>query len=174
MMVLTHYNCAKISVTLGIPNTLTRVHEAHIGQFRLSRRSTTRSSCGSARWPNAISKTIPIPLLIKASPVRRSFGAIDRRESRAFLLARRTPDRFSAASSSNASCRMKSATSFTRFASLATVRPMRRAETMPKRSRTLKLARELGIWFHRTFATRVFPGAFVPPPDPAAATKALT
>ena len=39
---------------------------------------------------------------------------------------------------------------------------------------TLKLARELGIWFHRTFADPTFKaGAFVPPPDPAAATKAL-
>jgi type I restriction enzyme R subunit len=39
---------------------------------------------------------------------------------------------------------------------------------------TLKIARELGIWFHRTFADRRFsPGAFVPPPDPAEATKAL-
>src|SRR5437763_215002 len=34
---------------------------------------------------------------------------------------------------------------------------------------TLKLARELGIWFHRTFSDRRFSaGAFVPPPDPAA------
>jgi type I restriction enzyme R subunit len=39
---------------------------------------------------------------------------------------------------------------------------------------TLKIARELGIWFHRTFADRRFSaGAFVPPPDPTAATKAL-
>ena len=39
---------------------------------------------------------------------------------------------------------------------------------------TLKIARELGIWFHRTFADKKFSaGAFVPPPDPAAATKAL-
>src|SRR5579862_2387448 len=39
---------------------------------------------------------------------------------------------------------------------------------------TLKLARELGIWFHRTFSDKKFvAGAFVPPPDPAAATKAL-
>ena len=36
----------------------------------------------------------------------------------------------------------------------------------------LKIARELGIWFHRTFgAGKSFsPGAFVPPPDPTAAT----
>src|SRR6185437_3472821 len=34
---------------------------------------------------------------------------------------------------------------------------------------TLKIARELGIWFHRTFADKKFSaGAFVPPPDPAA------
>jgi type I restriction enzyme, R subunit len=39
---------------------------------------------------------------------------------------------------------------------------------------TLKIARELGIWFHRTFADKKFSGGpFVPPPDPAAATKAL-
>src|ERR1700761_176929 len=40
----------------------------------------------------------------------------------------------------------------------------------------LKMARELGIWFHRTFGTAksFAPGAFVPPPDPAAATKALS
>ena len=39
---------------------------------------------------------------------------------------------------------------------------------------TLKIARELGIWFHRTFGEKKFSaGAFVPPPDPAAATKAL-
>ena len=39
---------------------------------------------------------------------------------------------------------------------------------------TLKMARELGIWFHRTFVKMNFSaGAFVPPPDPAAATKEL-
>lgn len=40
----------------------------------------------------------------------------------------------------------------------------------------LKFARELGIWFHRTFGDGKFfsPGAFVPPPDPTAATQALT
>src|SRR5579863_9495733 len=39
---------------------------------------------------------------------------------------------------------------------------------------TLKIARELGIWFHRTFADAKYKGgAFVPPPDPADATKAL-
>jgi type I restriction enzyme, R subunit len=39
---------------------------------------------------------------------------------------------------------------------------------------TLKLARELGIWFYRTFTNARFsPGPFVPPPDPSAATKAL-
>src|SRR6185312_16576694 len=38
---------------------------------------------------------------------------------------------------------------------------------------TLKLARELGVWFYRTFAdARFSPGPFVPPSDPAAATKA--
>jgi type I restriction enzyme R subunit len=39
----------------------------------------------------------------------------------------------------------------------------------------LKIARQLGIWFHRTFgAEKSFsPGAFVPPPDPAEATQAL-
>lgn len=38
----------------------------------------------------------------------------------------------------------------------------------------LKIARELGAWFHRTFSDPKFrPGPFVPPPDPAAATKAL-
>lgn len=40
----------------------------------------------------------------------------------------------------------------------------------------LKVGRELGVWFHRTFGTgKVFkPGPFVPPADPAAATKALS
>ncbi len=39
---------------------------------------------------------------------------------------------------------------------------------------TLKIARQLGIWFERTFGdTRFSAGAFVPPPDPAAATTAL-
>jgi type I restriction enzyme R subunit len=38
----------------------------------------------------------------------------------------------------------------------------------------LKFARHLGVWFHRTFANAAFaPGAFVPPPDPSAATQAL-
>ena len=39
----------------------------------------------------------------------------------------------------------------------------------------LKFARELGIWFHRTFGgVKTFaPGTFVPPPDPIDATKAL-
>ena len=39
---------------------------------------------------------------------------------------------------------------------------------------TLKIARQLGIWFYRTFGQcAFFRGPFVPPPDPAAATKAL-
>jgi type I restriction enzyme, R subunit len=39
---------------------------------------------------------------------------------------------------------------------------------------SLKIARQLGIWFHRTFAqARFSPGPFVPPPDPAASTKVL-
>lgn len=38
----------------------------------------------------------------------------------------------------------------------------------------LKVARELGIWFHRTFSEPKFAaGAFVPPPDPARAALAL-
>lgn len=39
----------------------------------------------------------------------------------------------------------------------------------------LKIARQLGIWFHRTFgqAAGFKAGAFAPPPDPAAATEAL-
>jgi type I restriction enzyme, R subunit len=39
----------------------------------------------------------------------------------------------------------------------------------------LKVARQLGIWFHRTFGKvdGFKPGPFVPPPDPAAATEAL-
>jgi type I restriction enzyme R subunit len=39
----------------------------------------------------------------------------------------------------------------------------------------LKFARELGIWFHRTFGKvpKFSAGPFVPPPDPAAATKPL-
>src|ERR1700691_2745167 len=39
---------------------------------------------------------------------------------------------------------------------------------------TLKMARQLGIWFYRTFAQPGFSaGPFVPPPDPADATKSL-
>lgn len=39
---------------------------------------------------------------------------------------------------------------------------------------TLKIARQLGVWFHRTFADASFtPGPFAPPPDPAAATQVL-
>jgi type I restriction enzyme R subunit len=38
----------------------------------------------------------------------------------------------------------------------------------------LKIARQLGIWFYRTFAGKpISSGPFLPPPDPAAATKAL-
>jgi type I restriction enzyme R subunit len=39
----------------------------------------------------------------------------------------------------------------------------------------LKIARELGVWFHNTFGTAksFSPGPFTPPPDPAAATQAL-
>jgi type I restriction enzyme R subunit len=39
----------------------------------------------------------------------------------------------------------------------------------------LKVARQLGIWFHRTFGKAIGfkAGQFVPPPDPAAATEAL-
>jgi type I restriction enzyme R subunit len=40
---------------------------------------------------------------------------------------------------------------------------------------SLKVARQLGIWFHRTFAKDLAfkPGPFVPPPDPAAAAAQL-
>lgn len=39
---------------------------------------------------------------------------------------------------------------------------------------TLKIARQLGIWFHRTFVdARFAAGPFVPPPDPNVATQAL-
>lgn len=39
---------------------------------------------------------------------------------------------------------------------------------------TLKLARQLGIWFHRTFSdARFSAGPFVPPPDPQTVTKDL-
>jgi len=39
---------------------------------------------------------------------------------------------------------------------------------------SLKIARQLGIWFYRTFAGAPLPlGPFVPPPDPSAATQAL-
>jgi type I restriction enzyme R subunit len=40
---------------------------------------------------------------------------------------------------------------------------------------TLKLSRQLAIWFHRTFSgdTNFKAGAFVPPPDPAAASAAV-
>ena len=39
----------------------------------------------------------------------------------------------------------------------------------------LKYARELGIWFHRTFGTdsSFKPGAFIPPPEPLEETEAL-
>lgn len=38
----------------------------------------------------------------------------------------------------------------------------------------LKIARELGVWFHRTFLDKSFkPGPFVPPPSPSAATEAM-
>jgi hypothetical protein len=39
----------------------------------------------------------------------------------------------------------------------------------------LKMARQLGIWFHRTFGPgkSFVPGAFVPPPDPAEVTRTL-
>jgi type I restriction enzyme, R subunit len=39
----------------------------------------------------------------------------------------------------------------------------------------LKYARELGIWFHRTFArnAQFQPGSFIPPPDPKQETQAL-
>jgi len=39
----------------------------------------------------------------------------------------------------------------------------------------LKVARQLGIWFHRTFtqAPKLSPGPFVPPPDPEAVTARL-
>lgn len=41
---------------------------------------------------------------------------------------------------------------------------------------TLKMARQLAIWFHRTFSgdTRFKAGTFVPPPNPADATAELT
>ena len=39
---------------------------------------------------------------------------------------------------------------------------------------TLKIARQLGVWYYRTFIDRNFKsGPFVPPADPAAATAAL-
>jgi type I restriction enzyme R subunit len=40
---------------------------------------------------------------------------------------------------------------------------------------SLKIARQLAIWFYRTFKKdqKFSPGAFVPPPDPAAATQAI-
>src|ERR1019366_3026624 len=38
----------------------------------------------------------------------------------------------------------------------------------------LKIARQVGVWFYRTFGeARFSPGPFVPPPDPSAATMAL-
>jgi type I restriction enzyme R subunit len=38
----------------------------------------------------------------------------------------------------------------------------------------LKIARQLGVWFHRTFFDPGFaPGSFTPPPDPAVAGRAL-
>jgi type I restriction enzyme, R subunit len=40
----------------------------------------------------------------------------------------------------------------------------------------LKMGRQIGIWFHRTFGPQksFSPGTFVPPPDPEAATQVLT
>src|SRR3984957_14793653 len=39
---------------------------------------------------------------------------------------------------------------------------------------TLKIARQLGVWYYRTFIDKNFKsGPFVPPADPAAATAAL-
>ena len=39
---------------------------------------------------------------------------------------------------------------------------------------TIKIARQLGVWFHLTFSDKTFSsGPFVPPPDPAAATQAM-
>ena len=39
---------------------------------------------------------------------------------------------------------------------------------------TLKIARQLGVWYYRTFIDKTFKsGPFVPPADPAAATAAL-
>ena len=39
---------------------------------------------------------------------------------------------------------------------------------------TLKIARQLGVWFHRTFVDAAFaPGPFIPPPDPIVATQTL-
>jgi type I restriction enzyme, R subunit len=39
---------------------------------------------------------------------------------------------------------------------------------------SLKIARQLGIWFHRTFSDpRFIAGPFIPPPDPTAATTLL-
>lgn len=39
---------------------------------------------------------------------------------------------------------------------------------------TLKFARKLGIWFHRTFGQRTFkPGPFIPPPDPQQESAAM-
>lgn len=39
---------------------------------------------------------------------------------------------------------------------------------------TLKFARKLGIWFHRTFGDRNFrPGPFVPPPDPVQESETM-
>lgn len=39
----------------------------------------------------------------------------------------------------------------------------------------LRMARTLGVWFHRAFSDKNFkPGAFVPPPDPSKASKELT
>ncbi len=39
---------------------------------------------------------------------------------------------------------------------------------------TLKIARQLGVWYYRTFIDKTFKsGPFVPPADPAAATQAL-
>ncbi len=39
----------------------------------------------------------------------------------------------------------------------------------------LRMARQLGVWFHRTFVDKGFKaGAFVPPPDPKAESAALT
>ena len=63
-----------------------------------------------------------------------------------------------------------------RCARRGTAPPMRSRAPMRTHWTALKFARQLGIWFHRTYGKqpRFKAGPFVPPPEPVDATAALT